>query len=197
VLPNLGNYHLLFVSVPGYSDPSAFFSATEKAQIMNFLTNPNNRIVLIGEWDGFYGPGAAVLIDLINSIGVGGMAFLPSVFDNGCFAYGCGGALGPDPLTTGLTHICKAATSTWNQGGGNAIAFPVESPNTPWIITNGTNIPCIVAIGDSNTLSDGCGDLVSDPDTAVFALRLCNVTCSGDVVPTNKSTWGHVKVMYK
>ena len=196
VLPGLSAYHLLFISVPGYSDPAAFFTAAEKAAILAWLTDANNRVVLIGEWDGFYGPGAAVLIDLINSIGVGGMAFLPGVFDNNCFAYGCGGLLGIDPLTTGLAHICKAATSTWNPGGGHGIAFPVENPNSPWIITNGTNLPCIVGIGDSNTLSDPCGHL-GDADTATFALRLCQITCSGAPVPSNRTTWGRLKLMYQ
>ena len=196
-LPALGNYHLLFISVPGLTAPGAFFTAGEKASITAWLANANNRIVLIGEWDGFYGAGAAVLIDLINSIGVGGMAFLPGVYDSGCYAYSCAGILGIDPLTAGLSHLCKAATSTWNQGAGSAVAFPYENPNSPWVITNGTNLPCIVGIGDSNALSDGCGYLTSDANTQTFALRLCSVTCSGDPVDVRRSTWGRLKLMYQ
>ncbi len=196
-LPPLSSYNLVFISVPGLGDPNAYFSAAEKAAVSSWLASTGaHRLVLIGEWDGFYGQGQQVLIDLINSIGVGGMAFIPGVFDQGCFAYSCGGTLGSDPLVAGLAHVCKAATSVWNQGGGAAVAYPVENPTQPWIISNGTNVPCIVGIGDSNALSDGCGHL-SDSDTATFALRLCQIDCAGNPVPTQESTWGHLKSLYR
>jgi hypothetical protein len=195
LLPDLGGYNLVFISVPGFSNPNAFFSDAEKTAITTWLQSTQHRIVLIGEWDGFYGEGQQVLIDLINDIGVGGMAFIPGSFDSGCSAYSCDGTLGVDPLVTGLDHVCKAATAVWNEGGGAAVAWPFENGSDPWVISNGTNIPCIVGIGDSNTLSDGCNHL-ADGDTAAFALRLCTINCEG-VVPVDTSTWGGIKAVYR
>lgn len=195
-LPGLAAYNLVFISVPGLGDPGAFFSAAEKSALDAFLVDGNHRLVLIGEWDGFYGGGQAVLIDLINYLGVGGMAFIPGVFDSGCFAYDCGGTLGSDPLVDGLSHVCKAATSVWNPGGGAAVAYPFENTADPWVISNGTNVPCLIGIGDSNTLSDGCGHL-GDSDTATFALRICQLNCAGEPVPTQEKTWGGVKALYR
>ena len=197
VLPSLAGYRLVLISVPGLGNPADFFSAAEKASLIAFLGNANHKVVCIGEWNGFYGAGQAVLIDLINAIGGGtGIAFLPNVFDSGCFAYNCGGTLGVSPLVAGLTHVCKAATSTWNPGTGGSVAFPVEAPNQPWIVDNGTNVPCIVGIGDSNTLSDGCGHL-TDADTYTFAKRLYTIQCSGEVVGAQPTTWGGVKAIYR
>jgi len=195
VLPGLAGYNLVFISVPGWLAPGDFFSAAEKGALAAWLLDGRHRLVLIGEWDGFYGAGAAVLIDLINTLGVGGMAFLPNVFDSGCSAYGCASGLGVDPLVAGLTHVCKAATSTWNPGGGSSVAFPVEAPVDPFIISNGTNIPCIIGIGDSNVLSDGCNHL-SDADTREFALRMCRINCEG-IVADDAFTWGRVKGIYR
>jgi hypothetical protein len=192
-LPVLATYNLVFISVPGLGDPNAFFSAAEKAALQAFLLSNQHRLVLIGEWDGFYGQGQQVLIDLINSIGVGGMAFIPGVFDSGCGA--CGGTLGTDPLVLGLNHVCHAATAVWNEGGGTAVAFPNENPNDPWVIANGTNVPCIVGIGDSNVLSDNCAHL-NDADTRTFALRLCTLNCEGEV-PVEAGTWGGIKGIYR
>jgi hypothetical protein len=195
-LPGLGSFNLVFISVPGYSDPTAFFSAAEKAQLQTWLQSGQHRLVLIGEWNGFYGAGAAVMIDLINSIGVGGMAFLPGVYDSGCNAYACAAGLSADPLVAGLTHLCKAATSTWNEGGGSAVAFPVEAPADPLVISNGTYVPCIIGIGDSNVLSDGCNYIANDADTREFALRICRLNCEG-VVSSEAFTWGRVKGAYR
>jgi hypothetical protein len=195
-LPSLAGYNLVLISTPGWQDPGAFFSAAEKSALDAFLVDGNHRLVLIGEWDGFYGDGQAVLIDLMNYLGVGGMAFIPGVFDSGCFAYDCGGNLGTDPLVAGLTHVCKAATAIWNPGAGAAVAYPFENTADPWVISNGTNVPCLVGIGDSNTLSDSCGHL-ADSDTATFALRLCTINCAGDPVPTQTTTWGGVKALYR
>jgi hypothetical protein len=199
-LPTLLNssYNLVFISVPGLGNPGDFFSATEKQDILDWLNaSGNHRLVLIGEWDGFYGQGQAVLIDLINDIGVGGMAFIPGVYDSGCFAYNCANcSLGTDPLVAGLDHVCKAATSVWNEGGGAAVAFPTENCNDPWVISNGSDVPCIVGIGDSNTLSDGCGHL-TDADTAEFALRLCTINCAGEPTAVEPGTWGKIKATYR
>ncbi|MBD3337429.1 MAG: hypothetical protein GF355_18095 [Candidatus Eisenbacteria bacterium] len=198
-LPTLmgSDYNLVFISVPGLLSPTAYFSAAEKQDISDWLNDSGlHRLVLIGEWVDFYGDGSQVLIDLINDIGVGGMAFLPGGFDLGCYAYNCDGNLGVDPLVDGLDHVCKAATSVWDEGGGAPVAYPFENPNDPWVISNGTDIPCLVALGDSNTLSDGC-DHLSDPDTAEFALRLCTINCSGDPVATESSTWGRIKSVYR
>jgi hypothetical protein len=197
VLPALDTYNLVFISVPGFSDPGAYFTAAEKTALTSWLAASGlHRLVLIGEWVDFYGPGADVLVDLINDVGVGGMTFLPGGFDLGCNAYACDGNLGVDPLVDGLDHVCKAATSVWNPGGGAAVAYPFENPNDPWVISNGTDQPCIVALGDSNTLSDSCGHL-SDPDTREFALRLCTINCAGDPVPTKNSTWGQIKAIVR
>jgi hypothetical protein len=193
VLPTLDDYNLVFISVPGFLDPSAFFSAAEKAALTSWLTDGDHRLVLIGEWDGFYGEGAAVMIDLINDIGVGGMDFLPGFFDAGCDQ--CNGTVTSDPLTDGLDHVCKAATSTWDEGGGASVAFPNENPDDPFIISNGSDVPCIVAIGDSNVLSDGCFHIMTDSDTEEFALRLCLLNCAGEV-PVEEASWGRIKATY-
>lgn len=198
-LPTLvgSGYTLVLISVPGFGDPNAYFSNTEKQDIIDWLTDESHKIVLIGEWDGFYGQGQQVLIDLVNAIGGGtGIDFIPGVFDSGCFAYDCGGTLGSDPLVDGLGHVCKAATAVWDEGAGAAIAFPYENTADPWVVGNGTVLPCIVGIGDSNTLSDGCGHL-SDADTAEFARRLYTITCGGNPVPTETTTWGGLKVVYR
>lgn len=196
-LPSLAGYRLVLISVPGWADPGAFFSAAEKAALNLFLADPNHKVVAIGEWDGFYGIGQAVLIDLVSAIGGGtGIAFEPGVFDGGCFAYSCAGALGASPLVSGLTHVCKAATATWIPGTGGSVAFTVDAPTKPWVVDNGTDVPCIVAIGDSNTLSDGCGHL-SDADTEEFARRLYTIRCSGDPVQVESSTWGGLKAIYR
>jgi len=196
-LPSLAGYRLVFISVPGLNSPLAFFSAAEKAALITYLSDGANKVVAIGEWDGFYGSGQAVLIDLVNAIGGGtGIAFNPGVYDRGCFAYSCAGALGVSPLVAGSAHVCKAATATWNPGTGGSVAFPVEAPSLPWVVDNGTNVPCIVGIGDSNTLSDSCNHL-SDADTREFARRLYTIRCSGAPVEGKRSTWGEVKSIYR
>jgi hypothetical protein len=196
-LPSLAGYTLVAISTPGWQDPGAFFSVAEKDALNAFLADGAHKVVLIGEWDGFYGAGQAVLIDLVNSIGGGtGIAFIPGAYDCGCFSYNCDGALGASPLVTGLTHVCRACTAIWNPGSGGSVAFTVESPANPWVVDNGTNIPCIVCIGDSNTLSDSCGHL-TDADTAEFARRLYTITCAGEPVPTESTTWGQLKGLYR
>lgn len=196
VLPSLAGYRLVIISTPGWLEPANFFSAAEINALNAFLADAAHKVVCIGEWDGFYGPGQAVLIDLISQIGGGtGIQFIPGVFDGGCFAYNCDGALGVSPLVAGLSQVCRAATAIWNPGSGGSVAFPVESAS-PWIVDNGTNVPCIVGIGDSNTLSDPCGHL-GHADTAEFARRLYTITCAGDPVPTEESTWGVIKNSYR
>jgi hypothetical protein len=200
-LPTLtgSDYNLVFISVPGLGDSGALFSAGEKADIISWQAETlAHRLVLIGEWDGFYGAGQAVLIDLVNDVNGGtGIAFIPGVYDSGCNAYSCGGALGTDPLVTGLDHVCKAATAVWDEGSGAEIAFPVENTIDPWIVGNGTLNPCIIGIGDSNLLSDGCSHLLTDADSAEFARRLYTIDCAGDPVPTFETSWGHVKSLYR
>ena len=198
-LPTLtgSGYNLVFISVPGLGDPGAFFSAAEKADIIAWQAETlAHRLVLIGEWDGFYGAGQAVLIDLVNDVNGGtGIAFIPGVYDSGCGQ--CSGALGVDPLVDGLGHVCKAATAVWDEGSGAEIAFPVDNTIDPWIVGNGTLVPCIIGIGDSNLLSDGCGYMTGDTDSAEFARRLYTIDCAGDPVPTIESSWGHVKSLYR
>lgn len=192
-LPSLAGYSLLVISVPGWLDPGAFFSAAEIGAINTFLLDASHKVVAIGEHEAFYGAGQAVFIDLVSQIGGGtGIAFIPGVIDCGCFAYNCAGTLGASPLVAGLTHVCRACTGIFNEGSGGAVAFPVETPNDPYIVDNGTNVPCIVGIGDSNVLSDGCGHL-TDADTAEFARRLFTITCAGDPVATTVESWGRIK----
>jgi hypothetical protein len=199
-LPTLvgSDYTLALISVPGWGDPNAYFSATEKQDIIDWLVNEAHKLVLIGEWDGFYGQGQQVLIDLVNAVGGGtGIDFIPGVYDSGCFAYECGGTLTSDPLVDGLDHVCKAATAIWDPGNGAAVAFPYESTIDPWVVSNGTVETCIVGIGDSNTLSDGCSHINGDADTAEFARRLYTITCGGNPVPTESTTWGALKANYR
>lgn len=192
-LPSLAGYTLLVISTPGWQDPGAFFSAAEIDAINAFLLDGAHKVVGIGEWDGFYGAGQAVFIDLIAQIGGGtGIAFIPGAYDCNCFSYNCQSGLGSSPLVDGLTHVCKACTAIFDEGLGGAVAFPVDAPNDPFIVDNGEDIPCIVGIGDSNVLSDGCGHL-TDADTAEFARRLYTITCAGDPVATETRTWGQIK----
>jgi len=199
-LPTLvgSTWNLVVISVPGLGNPSDVFSNAEKTDISTWLAQTlSHRLVLIGEWDGFYGAGQAVLIDLVNAVGGGtGISFIPGAYDCDCFSYNCAGALGADPLVAGLDHVCRACTAIWNPGAGGSVAFTVESPDNPWIVSNGTVSPCIVCIGDSNTLSDGCGHL-GDADTAEFARRLHAITCAGTPVPVQERTWGGIKTLYR
>jgi len=195
-LPSLDGYEVVFISLPGFSNPEDLFGPSEVDALNAFLGDPGHRVVLIGEWDGFYWAGIGVLMDLLAQIGGGtGIQFLPGLFDSGCYSYNCDGALGASPLVDGLSQVCRAATAIWNPGSGGSVAFPVESAS-PWIVDNGTNVPCIVGIGDSNTLSDPCGHL-GDLDTAEFARRLYTITCAGDPIPTEESTWGVIKNSYR
>lgn len=195
-LPALGSYSLIFISVPGLGDPGAFFSAAEKAALNGHLLG-GGRLVLIGEWDGFYGAGQAVLIDLSASLCAGGLEFIPGIYDSGCDAYGCAATFGVDPLVDGLSELCKAATAVWDPGTGTACAFPIENTTSPFVIRNGTEDCCLIGIGDSNVLSDGCSHLLSSSDTATFALRICTLDCAGDPIPTEEVSWGSVKAMYR
>lgn len=196
VLPDLGPYTLLFISVPGWSNCTDFFSADEKARINAWLADLNHRVVMIGEWDGFYGCGQDVYIDLLDAISGGtGIVFIPGVLDSGCGQ--CNGTVGVDPLVEGLDHVCKAATSVFDEGGGAAVAFTNDDPSAAFIVSNGTLTPCIVGIGDSNVLGNGCSYLLSDADTITFAERLCLINCAGDPVPTFETTWGSLKSLYR
>lgn len=190
---DLSPYQLIFISVPGWLDPNAYFSAGEKAQLNAFLTDEANRVVLIGEWDGFYGQGQQVLEDLAAALG-NVLSFSPGVYDSGCFAYNCAATNTTDPIVNGLAGLCKAATSTWDLG--TPVSYPVESSSLPWVVSNGTDLPCIIGIGDSNTLSDSCGHL-SNSDTLEFARRLYLINCAGDPTATENTTWGAVKANYR
>lgn len=191
---DLSAYRLIFISVPGWLDPNAYFSATETAALNAFLADGAHRIVLIGEWDGFYGQGQQVLEQLAADLG-GVLSFSPGVFDQNCFAYDCAATNTTDPLVNGLSGLCKAATSVWDLG--TAVSYPVENTSMPWVVSNGTDVPCICGIGDSNTLSDSCGHLLSNANTIEFASRLYLVTCAGDPTPTVRTTWGNVKATYR
>jgi hypothetical protein len=181
VLPALGSYTLIFINTPGFFDPTDFFSAAEKAALASWLTVGSHRVVMVGEWDGFYA-GQAVMEDLLAAIG-NPIVYVPGAWDSGCAH--CSGPLGdPDPLTAGLSHVCYAFTATWQAGIGVPLAYP-ESPNAPgpYIVSNGTDIPCIVGLGDANIVNDLCGHLnavTGDADSREFARRLYTVTCAGE-----------------
>jgi hypothetical protein len=87
-------------------------------------------------------------------------------------------------LTAGLGHVCYAYTGTWDPSLGVPLAYP-EDPGAPgpYIVSNGTDIPCIVGVGDSNILTDLCPDHLGpagDADSKEFARRLYRVTCAGE-----------------
>ncbi len=190
---DLSPYQLILISVPGWSDPNDYFGAGEVAQLNAFLADDAHRVVLIGEWDGFYGQGQQVLEQLAADLG-GVLSFSPGVYDNGCYAYQCAATNTSDPLVDGLSGLCKAATSVWDLG--TPVSYPVENTILPFVVSNGTDVPCIVGIGDSNVLSDPCNHL-ADPNTLEFARRLYLVTCSGEPTATENTTWGAVKANFR
>jgi hypothetical protein len=180
-LPTLTGYNLIFIVMPGFTNGSDYFTADEKARLNAWLTLGSHRVVMVGDWDGFYN-GQAVMNDLLAAIGN------PIVFVPGAYDSGCGHCLGPmgvaDPLTAGLAHLCYGLTPTWDPTYGAPLAYP-EDPSAPgpWVVSNGTNIPCIVGIGDQNGLTDPCGYMQyggGDSDSQTFARRLYRVTCAGD-----------------
>jgi len=180
-LPALGGYSLVMICMPGFFDPGDFFTAAEKADLNTWLAIGSHRVVMIGDWDAFY-QGQAVMNDLLAAIG-NPIQFVPGAYDSGCGH--CSGPLGAaDPLTAGLTHVCYAFTPTWNPSFGVPLTYP-EDPNAPGpnIVSNGTNIPCIVGIGDQNTTTDPCGYTNpggGDADTKTFHIRLYTITCAGE-----------------
>lgn len=194
-LPSLTGYTLLFVVMPGFTNPADFFTAAEKASINAWLGNAAHRIVMVGDWDGFY-QGQNVMNDLLAAIG-NPIVFSPGAFDSGCDH--CAGPLAaPDPLTAGLSHVCYALTPTWNPLFGVPLAYPESPAPGPYLVSNGTNTPCITGIGDSNILTDLCSPLDGgDPNSETFVKRLYTIRCSGQPVPTNRTTWGRVKAIYR
>ena len=51
-------------------------------------------------------------------------------------------------------------------------------------MSNGTDIPCIVGIGDGNVINDLCGHIApvgGDADSMEFHRRLYNITCAGEL----------------
>lgn len=197
-LPSLIGYRLVFIVMPGFFNSGDFFTAAEKGSLNIWLTDNRHRIVLVGDWDRFYG-GQAVMNDLLAAIG-NPIRFTPGAFNSGCGH--CAGPMGlPDPITTGLGHVCYGLTPTWDPALGVPLAYP-EDPSAPgpWIVSNGTLTPCTIGIGDQNALTDPCGYLrasAGDPDTKEFTRRLYHVDCAGRPVDVTRSTWGRVKSIYR
>lgn len=182
-LPTLDDYTLVFICMPGFLDPSDYFSATEKAALNTWLALGSHRVVMLGDWDGWYG-GQAVMEDLLAAIG-NPIVYQPGSWDSGCDH--CSGPLGaPDPLTSGLSHVCYGLTATWNPAFGVPLAYPEDSAAPgPYIVSNGTDIPCIVGIGDSNVTTDLCASHIGpggDADSQEFHRRLYHITCAGEVL---------------
>jgi hypothetical protein len=50
-LPTLDGYTLIFIVMPGFTNPSDFFSADEKARLNTWLLDPTHRVVMVGDWD--------------------------------------------------------------------------------------------------------------------------------------------------
>jgi hypothetical protein len=193
-MPTLAGYRLLFVLMPGFFNGADFFTGPEKAMLATWLTDANHRVVMVGDWDQFY-HGQAVMNDLLAAIG-NPIIFAPGAYDIGCGH--CAGAMGsPDPTTAGLGHICYGLTPTWDPAHGVPLAYPESPAPGPWVVSNGTDTPCIVGIGDQNAITDPCGYMVSDANTKEFVKRLYTIQCSGKPVETNHSTWGRVKSMYR
>jgi len=183
VLPALGGYSLVFIVMPGFYDPTDFFTAGEKASLAAWLSVGSHRVVMVGEWDGFYA-GQDVMEDLLAAIG-NPIIYDPGAWDSGCSH--CSGPLGvADPLTAGLDHVCYAYTATWDPGVGAPLAYPENSAAPgPYIVSNGTEVPCIVGIGDGNVLNDLCNHIdafTGDADSREFARRLYTVTCGGEAL---------------
>jgi hypothetical protein len=180
-LPDLAGYSLIFVSLPGFFDGGDYFTADEKARLNTWLSVGSRRIVPIGEWDGFYA-GQDVMEDLLAAIG-NPIVFVPGAWDVLCGH--CSGTVTDDPVVDGLDHVCYAYTATWDPTFGEPVAY-AEDPGAPgpYIMSNGTDIPCIVGIADGNVTSDPCGYLAAvggDDDSKEFHRRLYNITCSGVV----------------
>ena len=114
---------LIFISLPGFFDGSDFFTADEKARLNAWLAVGSNRIVPIGEWDGFYS-GQAVMEDLLAAIG-NPIVFTPGAYDSGCGH--CDGTVTADPVVLGLDHVCYAFTATWDPSFGAPVAY-AEDP---------------------------------------------------------------------
>lgn len=183
VLPDLSGYSLVFIVMPGFFNAADFFTADEKARLSTWLTVGSHRVVMIGEWEGFYN-GQAVMEDLLAAIG-NPIIYEPGAWDAGCAH--CNGPLGvADPLTDGLDHICYAYTATWSTSAGVPLAYPESTAAPgPYIVSNGTAIPCIVGIGDGNVVNDLCAHLNAaggDPDSREFVRRLYTVTCGGETL---------------
>jgi len=180
-LPDLAGYGLIFICLPGFTDPGDFFTADEKARLSTWLSVGSHRIVLLGDWDGFY-QGQVVMEDLLAAIGQP-ISFVPGAWDMGCNH--CAGPMGdPDPLTEGLGHVCYAYTATWQPGLGVPLAYCEDAGAPgPWLVSNGTDIPCIVGIGDSNATTDLCPEHIGPgghEDSMEFHRRLYHITCSGE-----------------
>jgi len=179
-LPLLHSYSLIFLMMPGAFDENAFFSTDEKSRLNEWLSVESHRLVLIGEFLGYY-PGYRVMEDLFRSIG-NPITFVDGVWDAGCLR--CRSIVGQsDPLTTGLNHVCYAYCGVWDPSFGVPLVYPEDrTAPGPFIISNGTDIPCIIGISDSNSTTDLCGQLGSSGDTNTknFHRRLYNLTCSGE-----------------
>jgi len=181
-LPALDDYTLIFICMPGFLDPTDYFTAAEKAALNAWLALGSHRVVLLGDWEGWYG-GQDVMEDLLAAIG-NPIVYEPGAYDSGCEH--CSGPLGvADPLTSGLSHVCYALTATWDPAFGVPLAYPEDaSAPGPYIVSNGTDIPCIVGIGDSNVTTDLCSGhigAIGDADSKEFHRRLYTITCSGEV----------------
>jgi hypothetical protein len=194
-IPHLAPYRLVFIVMPGFFDPADFFDAVEKARINAWLADQNHRIVMVGDWDGFY-QGQAVMNDLLAAIG-NPIIFDPGAYDTGCNH--CAGPLGdPNPLTAGIAHVCYHYTPTWDPAHGVPLAYPESPAPGPYIVDNGTNTPCITGLGDGNIITDLCSPLDGgDPDTETFAKRLYTIRCSGEPVQVDATTWGRMKSFYR
>ncbi len=189
------DYTLAFIVMPGFFNGADFFGPAEKADLNSWLLDAAHRVVMVGDWDQFYA-GQAVMADLLAAIG-NPIVFQPGAYDSGCGH--CAGPLGdPDPITDGLGHVCYGLTPTWDPAFGTPLAYPEDgSAPGPWLVSNGTNVPCIIGIGDQNAITDPCNYLITDADMQEFVTRLYTITCAGDPVPVWESSWGKVKVTYR
>jgi len=170
-LPVLDDYLLIYICLPGFSDPADFFSPDEIDRLNIWLGDLDHQLVVLGDWEGFY-QGQAVAEHLLAGLGTPWF-FLPGGWDAGCDH--CAGEMGdPHFLTEGVDHICHDHVASIG-GGGVPLAYP-EDPAAPgpWVVATPEGSPQILLMGDSHATTDLCAGHLGtsgDLDSITFHRR--------------------------